>query len=264
MQPKPYLLCMLFYALLTITPCLGQDKDTDHELRSSEIQRVRVDFTTPLGYVRHLLLGFTPNNAATDGFDYGYDALNIEDMPDDLSWYIDGSDYVIQGVGAFDESKKYPFHMELTNNGQVSFSLLALENFETPIDVFIFDAFNEEYHQINSHPFTVSHGPGDYLNRYFITFINGNLPDELLSLNDPKSAEAVLSYNQATSVLKIKTDPRVKMESLSLYNLLGQKLIERQNLGGHTTSIQLEAYNKTVLLLRLETNAGIVNRKIRL
>ncbi len=27
----------------------------------NEIQRVRIDFETPLGYVRHLLLGFTPD-----------------------------------------------------------------------------------------------------------------------------------------------------------------------------------------------------------
>ena len=55
---------------------------------SQEIQRVRVDFETPLGYVRHLLLGFTPDNAASDEMDYGYDALCFDDLDDDLDPFI--------------------------------------------------------------------------------------------------------------------------------------------------------------------------------
>ncbi len=82
--------------------------NTDSPSTNSPIQRVRIDITTPTGYTRHLLLGFTQDNAATDGFDYGYDAHNIDDYDDDCNWMIGNDRYVIQGVGAFHESKTYP------------------------------------------------------------------------------------------------------------------------------------------------------------
>ena len=88
--------------------------------QSSTIQRVRIDFTTPTGYVRHLLLAFTSNNAASDGFDYGYDGMVADDFPDDLNWMIEDDRYVSQGVGAFDQTKKYPLGLFLTNSGNFS------------------------------------------------------------------------------------------------------------------------------------------------
>jgi hypothetical protein len=83
------------------------------------IQRLRLNIVTPQGYLRQLLLGFTSDNAASDGVDYGYDALNFDDFPDDCNWVINDDRFVIQGVGAFDETKKYPLGLFLTNSGSV-------------------------------------------------------------------------------------------------------------------------------------------------
>ncbi len=34
--------------------------------------------------------------------DYGYDALNIDDFPNDMFFLVEDNQLVIQGVGAFD------------------------------------------------------------------------------------------------------------------------------------------------------------------
>jgi hypothetical protein len=80
---------------------------------TDDIQRVRLSFKTPEGASRYLLLGFTPNNEASDAFDYGYDGENFETLPSDLSWSIENKIYIIQGVGSFDENKSYPLNMLL-------------------------------------------------------------------------------------------------------------------------------------------------------
>ena len=73
-----------------------------------DIQRVRLNFTTPEGAIIPSLLGFTPDNAATDEFNYGYDAEFIDDYPNFMAYLIGDKNYIIQGVGAFDETKRFP------------------------------------------------------------------------------------------------------------------------------------------------------------
>jgi len=139
---------------------------------TNEIQRLRLDFVSPLGYTRHLLLGFTPDNAASDDVDYGYDALNIENWPDDLNWRIGDDNYIIQGVGEFNVSKVYPFRMFLSNEGSVEFVLNSLENFNSDIDVYIYDSLLGTFSGINSNSFTINMPTGEHINRFFITFTN--------------------------------------------------------------------------------------------
>src|SRR5690606_5945607 len=97
---------------------------------SDIIKRLRLKFTTPQGANRHLLLGFVPENAADDAYNYGYDALNTENLPDDMSWSIENNNYVIQGVGNFDTTKMYPLFVKLTTAGNIQVELTTLENFD--------------------------------------------------------------------------------------------------------------------------------------
>ena len=74
-DPKSMKLLALLSLLMT-TPSYSYTNDCIQSVgyETNQIKRVRLDFTSPLGYTRHLLLGFTPDNAASDSFDYGYDA----------------------------------------------------------------------------------------------------------------------------------------------------------------------------------------------
>ena len=113
------------------------------------IQRVRISFIAPDGMVRNLLLGFTPNNQASDDIDYGYDALNTETFPNDMFWLINGQYYVIQGVGEFDSSKSYPLAIELSEEASFEITLNTIENFTEPIDIFVYDSELNIYFPIN-------------------------------------------------------------------------------------------------------------------
>ncbi|MCL8007222.1 LamG domain-containing protein, partial [Gelidibacter japonicus] len=146
-------------------------------LHEDNIQRVRFAFTTPENATRHLLLGFTPDNDATDGIDYGYDASNSDDFPSDLSFAIEGRKFVIQGVGSFDINKKYPLDMTLGITGNVELALTGLENFEETIDVYVHDALLDTYTRINTVGFQANLEAGNYSGRFSIVF----RPDSTLS-----------------------------------------------------------------------------------
>ena len=229
--------------------------------QSNPIQRVRIDIVTPMGYVRHLLLGFT-DNIATDGFDYGYDALNPDNFPDDCNWIINGGRYVIQGVGAFNETKKYPLGLFLTNSGSVGMSLNSLENFDAPIDVFIHDALLNTYTKINDVSFTADMASGVYLDRFFIAFMDENARS--LSTIDNDLKETVVNYLSNTKELYLKTNNDTAIKHIQIYNILGKELFSIKNLNKSEIRIPVENLGTNYGIVSVTTELGIISKKVML
>lgn len=227
--------------------------------QSNQIQRVRINFTSPVNSVRQLLLGFTPNDAATDGFDYGYDAPNPDNFPNDLNWIINNNRYVIQGVGSFSNSKNYPLGLFLSDEGTISISLHSLENFETNVNVYLYDAVLNQHTLLNETNFTGNFTQGDYLDRFFITFSNVNYP-EALSLEEHKTNQISLDYYRSTKTLILKnSNNSVYLQEIELFDLSGKKIFSQKL--QNVTSFQLENYNKIPnAICRVKTNIGHVSK----
>ncbi|TDU34337.1 putative secreted protein (Por secretion system target), partial [Gelidibacter sediminis] len=225
------------------------------------MKRVRVKFKTPEGAYRPLLLGFTPNNEATDGVDYGYDALNKDNLPSDLLWLINNSRYVIQGVGVFDNTKKYPFAMKLAINGDIEIELTALENFDEEIDVFVYDSKLDTYHKINDTNFALSMDSGNYDNRFFLAFNEGNA----LSVIEDEFRSMLVKYLQNTDEIFIQTPDDIIVKQVHLLNILGQTV---QSWDATTTTIS----NKMRIpvknlpdgnyVVKIQTESGTFNKKV--
>ena len=105
MNLKNYTLCIALVMMFTANSQSNANQNTKNE--STLVKRVRLDLQTPSGYIRQLLLGFMPNDEATDGYDYGYDAVNNDSYADDFGWMINNEAYIIQGVGSFTTDKYY-------------------------------------------------------------------------------------------------------------------------------------------------------------
>ncbi|MCK0115365.1 LamG-like jellyroll fold domain-containing protein [Gelidibacter sp. F63206] len=200
------------------TPENGSAKVQKRAANADAIQRVRLEFTTPEGAARSLLLGFTPDNSATDGIDYGYDGLNSDDFPSDLSFAIEDQKFVIQGVGAFDIDKKYPLDMSLKIDGNVALALTGLENFDAPIDVFVYDSELNTYTQINDSNFQMSMQAGQYKDRFSIVFRKHST----LSTIDQEFKEIGVKYLQKTAEIYVNTPESSNVRQVSLINMVGQ------------------------------------------
>ena len=232
--------------------------------QTSSIQRVRVDFVGPMGYTRHLLLAFTTNDAASDDVDYGYDALVFDNFPDDLNWMIENDRYVIQGVGKFNNNKYYPFGMFLQNSGQIKIRLMALENFDSPIDVFIYDSEVGTFTSINNSDYVKSISNGEYLDRFYITFTNnseiinvGSSSDNSLSLNENDLHLTSFNYIKSSKELMIKTNSALNLSEISLYDILGKKLMNVQNINSNQIKLPLASLNtSSSLIVSLLTDDG--------
>ena len=232
---------------------------------AQDIQRVRIDFQSPSGYLRPLLLAFTPNNAASDGVDYGYDALCPDNLAEDLNWIIDNQRYVIQGVGEFHESKSYPFGLFTANSGNIQISLNSLENFENPINVYIYDALSNSFQQINNSSFSLNINSGDYLNRFFITFQNINPPaaaNAPLSIADNTIDQLVIRSVTNTKEILIDTRNTLKIYKVEILDILGKKVENINNINASKITIPVQHIQSKIIIVSVFTNNGIIRKKI--
>ena len=157
--------------------------------------------------------------------DYGYDALCFDNLTDDLTWMINDQRYVIQGVGEFHESKSYPFGMFLSNSGDITISLNSLENFESTINVYIYDAASNSFNQINNNGFSLNINNGDYLNRFFITFQNIIPPagaNDALSVADNSLDELSVRSIPNSKQILIDTKNSLKINKVEILDVLGK------------------------------------------
>lgn len=255
-------LCIvLFISIFTsyIGSTYATNLNTQSSNNSNEIQRVRIDFVSPDKYTRHLLLSFTPDDSATDGFDYGYDGVNPDDFLNDLNWIIEAKRYIIQGVGAFDESKQYPLGLFLTDSGDIEISLSALENFDIPINVYIYDKLLDTYTQINDSKYISTLDSGDYLNRFYIAFFEAN---EALSTYENELQKTIINYLSNTKEIYINTFSQNTIKQIQVYNLLGQKLSSIININSTEIKIPVNYFTTNYAIVSIETDYGNLARKI--
>ena len=242
---------------------------TNSNYANSTIQRVRIDFTMPDGYIRHLLLAFTSDNSASDSYDYGYDALNQDAYPYDLNWLVDNQRCVIQGVGAFDNSKKYPFWMFMSKDGAIEIALKALENFDTPIDLFIYDSKLDTYTKINNSNYAAVISEGDYVDRFYLAFKDESQADEFA--NNSLSTDAFnlentkVNYLRNTKELYVNTHNNFIIETINIYNLLGQEIYSLNHVNSKLVKIPLEIKQNKYGIVILKTDEGeSLSKKIAL
>lgn len=251
--------------LVSFLLCLFANTGTNAKNTSENytIQRVRVDFTSPDGYVRHLLLGFTTNDAATDDFDFGYDAINIEDFPNDMNWMIEDERYIVQGVGSYAPTKSYPLGIFLSDSGEIQIGLNSLENFEEEIPVYVYDSVLDTYVLINNQNFSFNVDSGEYINRFYITFSNESSSESnALSLNDENLDKYKINYYSNSKELHVFTYE--SLHSISIFNLNGKLLNTLTFESLNEIKLPIEEKTKGMYIVSVTTENSSYNKLIHL
>jgi hypothetical protein len=234
----------------------------DESVYEDHIQRLRIKVTTSENAGRYLLLGFTPDDSATDEIDYGYDAKSRDNLTHDAAWSINGENFVIQGVGAYDESKMYPLNINLATSGNISIELIDLENFEEPIDVFIYDAILDTYTPINDYNFEIEVEAGEVLERFFVTFRE----EDRLSVKDELTDGIYAAFLNSTSEIYIITRSTIRTKQVYLVNMVGQTVRSwnaTNTMMSQEFRIPVRNLSEGTYILRVQTDDGQdINKKV--
>ena len=246
-----------------LKPSKGKSKSNNSSTVSGDnMKRMRFKFKTPEGARRDLLLAFTPDNKATDGFDFGYDAVCNEIIPNDMLFTIDNKNYIIQGVGDFNDTKQYPFGIFTKTGGNFEISLTDMENLSPNTKVYIYDAKQGTYNNINNEIFKLSLEKGNYLNRFYITFKT----NETLDIIDELSDLISVNYLQNSHEIHIQTPNDIEIKQVYLLNILGQtvKSWNKTNTPVFSNDMKILVNNisEGSYIIKVVSNKGISNKKV--
>jgi hypothetical protein len=226
----------------------------------NSFEKIRLGFNSNNNYHRELLIGFMNENATT-GIDAGYDAVCMDNLPNDMYFKIEEAKLVIAGESYFDQHASYPLSIKTSSEGPVSIVLDGTENFNADQPIYIYDATTAIYHDIRYANVEVNLEAGETNNRFFLKFNKGGA----LSNPDVETTSGVqVSYASGNNHINIHNGTATTtIENVTLYSLLGQS-VASWNVNSNETKIELNApqLSTGTYIVRTKTNEGVSSKKI--
>jgi len=175
---------------------------------------------------------------------------------------MQGEKYVMQSVGDFDASKKYPVGIQLGISGEISISLEELENFDSDIPVYVYDSLLNTYTQINDSDFVLTLDTNSYMDRFFISFE----ADDTLSTSSSEIDSIRLYYLQDTQEIYINWVNSYDIKKVQLLNILGQEVKQWDDiepLNQHEIKIPVKNISEGNYVIKVTNNHGkTTNKKV--
>ncbi len=246
------------------TASIVDSRFDNHEDRIAEnntnFSKIRLGFDAVNGAHRQILLGFM-NEFATEGFDSGYDAPQLDIQPNDFYFAIPGQNLVIQGVDAFSDSKILPLSVKNGAEGNVKFTLDDTENLDANQNIYIHDNVTDEYHDIRSNNFEINLPVGTYDTRFSLRFTNSALGTNDFELGK----EVIVSYTNTDDMINISnTMSDATIKTVELYNMLGQSIKSWDVKNADQTKIKIPVVNVSTgaYIVKVVTTKGDLSKKI--
>jgi hypothetical protein len=230
------------------------EKETDTR------SKIRLVFDSPSGYHRQLLIGADENTS--NHFDMGYDAPIVDVANEDMFWMVDNSKFVIQGVPNFNEDQEFPLGLKIKEQGLTIIKIGKLENIDKSTLIYMKDNITGETYNLVEKPFEINLEPGEYLNRFYLTFKS----DSTLLVENLEEIEEIdglhIFMNNEAAELQIQKDKNITISEIKLINYVGQHMkIWNQKLENATITLPIHVASG-VYIIQIKTQKGIINKKI--
>jgi len=225
--------------------------------------KIRLDFKSPLGYNRQILVGV--DDATTANFDIGYDAPLMDYNLEDMYWIIDQKEFMIQGVPHFNKNQILPLGIRIENEGEIEISINELKFINDETNIYLKDNIDSTYHNLKETSFKTSLEKGEYFDRFEIVFHNNIIIVEIPPVIDLpiKDSDLKIYHFYTLNDLLIINPLEIKIDKIILYNMLGQ-VLEEHNLRSTDKQINLPLrdFNSAVYIIKVFSEQGIINKKI--
>ena len=145
--------------------------------------------------------------------------------------------------------------------------MTELENFDTPIDVFVYDTLLDTYTQINDTDFELEIEAGEYVERFVLTFQSESLSvDEIDNTNENN---LLVNYLNDTDEIYVNVPNNINVKQVFLIQILGQTVnsweITNASAYLHSQEIKIPVKNITdgTYIVKVITDDNItINKKV--
>lgn len=215
----------------------------------------------------HHQIGISFKEGNTTGFDTGFDSEKYEIGVSDI--YINFPDIkenlVIAGIGSIKDDLQIPITLKINSIEDVF--LMIDEKQHINRDIFLLDKETDTSYTTEK-PIKLNLLNGTYTDRFFITFIKNNTSNEeddtTLGEEDIVTQNFNYFYNPKSKQIIIENLGEGSVLKVTLFNLLGQEVIPANKINYKKNKIEINTaeISKTVYILSIKTNAGVVTKKI--
>ncbi|HQX04971.1 MAG TPA: hypothetical protein PKZ44_12720, partial [Flavobacterium sp.] len=150
----------------------------------------------------------------------------------------------------FDENDIVPMGVHIPESGTYTFALAAVDGLFETQTIYLKDKFLNITHNIKTNPYTFSSEQGSFDNRFEIVYLNETLSNPDFSLEN----EIRVVTNEFVNVYST-VEP---IESIIVYNVLGQKLKEYNNVNANSFKLTSLQKNNTTLLLKIKLQNELI------
>lgn len=169
---------------------------------------------------------------ATDGFDYGFDAHNVNAVVNGMYFNLvdfPNDEFIVSTV-AFDLEKRVPFTLKCNATSNFKINVTELKyGFSESNDIYVYDANSNTYHDIKNNTFNIDLKPGVYNRRFFITFTNRQNPN--IGIMPSLSGRLMLIQDNNEAKLSIINKDQLNIKEFYMYDTAGRLLINKKDLG---------------------------------
>ncbi len=180
---------------------------------------ITLSFSKPNAYIKYIGLGYDAR--ATYGVDNGFDAIDKNEEPDGMRWYLDQSGYAIQALPQFDINDVLPLSFKIENAGNYTIGIESIRNSITGMEIYLHDQLNGVEYKLNNGPITINLPVMNLVNdRFSIRFQSSS------TLSTPVATleKLTITYLNKESVLEILNPTSQNIDQVRIYHVNGQLL----------------------------------------
>ena len=240
----------------TVTANISNAEDAYAE---NTFEKIRLGFNSNNNFHRELLMGFMNENA-TAAIDPGYDAVCMDNLPNDMHFINEGNKLVIAGESYFDQHASYPLRIKTNSEGPVSIVLDGTENFNADQPIYIYDALTAIYHDLRNDMVATTLPAGETNDRFFLKFNKGGA----LGVGDFTTNSLQVAYAAANNSLIIhNSTASTQIEEVTLYSIIGQAVASwKVNSNNSKIELSVPQLSAGTYIVRTKTSEGVSSKKI--
>ncbi len=222
-------------------------------------EKIRLGFNSNNNFHRELLMGFMNENA-TAAIDPGYDAVCMDNLPNDMHFINEGNKLVIAGESYFDQHASYPLRIKTNSEGPVSIVLDGTENFNADQPIYIYDALTAIYHDLRNDMVATTLPAGETNDRFFLKFNKGGA----LAVGGFTTNSLQVAYAAANNSLIIhNSTASTQIEEVTLYSIIGQAVASwKVNSNNSKIELSVPQLSAGTYIVRTKTSEGVSSKKI--
>jgi hypothetical protein len=138
--------------------------------------------------------------------------------------------------------------VHIPTSGQYTIALAAIDGLFENQAIYLIDKLTNDIHDIKENPYSFSSEQGTFNNRFEIIYQNESLSNPDFSL------ENLIRVTSNENLTVYSTNEL--MESVLVYNVLGQKLAEYNNVNANQLVLNTLQKNNSTLLLKIKLQNG--------